>query len=297
VTAAEVVVVGSLNDDVLVQVDRLPAPGETVTGGRLTRAPGGKGANAAVAAARLGARTSLVGAVGDDREGELARASLRGAGVDDGAVVVVAGTPTGVAAIMVDARGENVIAVASGANDELTPEAVRAGLERLARPDSLVLANLEIPDTAIAAAAAHCRAAGLRFVLDPAPARPLAPGVLAACTVLTPNRGELEALGRTPEELLRAGADAVAVTLGGDGVELHVPGARPRRRPAPRVQAVDTTGAGDAFAAALAVALARGRELGDAVALASAAGALATRAVGGRTSLATYAEAEALARA
>lgn len=300
VAGLDVVVVGSANVDLVLVLAHLPGPGETVTGGRLTRAMGGKGANAAVAAARLGARVALVAAVGEDADGAAVRADLDAAGVDTGALVTVAGAVTGVAAVLVDTQGENAIAVASGANLALDGAAVRAGLANAAGPETVVVADLEVGDAAVAAAAEHCRAVGCRLVLDPGPARAVLPEVLAATTVVTPNRGELAVLagdgaGGAPA-LLAAGVGAVAVTLGADGVELHVGDTAndPVCVPPFAVDVVDTTGAGDAFAAGLAVALHDGLPLADAVAFGAATGALATRAHGARAALPDRAAAERL---
>jgi ribokinase len=247
--AHDVVVVGSANVDVVIALSRLPAPGETVTGGRLSRDMGGKGANAAVAAARLGARVALVGAVGDDADSAAVRADLVAHGVDASGVVTVADAATGVAAVLVDDAGENAIAVASGANHRLDAAAVHAGLTAMTGPDTVVVVNLEIGDDAVLAAAEHCHAHDLRLVLDPAPARPVPARILSAATVITPNRGELAALigaSGAAQDLLDTGAGAVAVTLGGDGVELHHGGATTHVAPF-AVDVVDTTGAGDAL--------------------------------------------------
>jgi ribokinase len=296
--AADIVVVGSANVDLIIRLAHLPGPGETVTGGALTRAFGGKGANAAVAAATLGARVALVAAVGDDADGAATRADLAAAGVDT-AAVITAGAPTGVATVLVDAAGENAIAVASGANLLLEGDAVRGGLSGAAVAATVVVLDLEVGDAAVLAAAEHCLATGCRLVLDPGPARPLPAAVLRAATVATPNRGELGVLAGAGGAagvagLLDAGVGAVAVTLGADGVELHQPGAAPLTIAPFAVDAVDSTGAGDAFAAGLAVALHDGRSLPDAVALGAATGALATRAHGARAALPTRAAVDAL---
>jgi ribokinase len=292
--AADIVVVGSANVDLVIRVARLPGAGETVTGGDLQRDFGGKGANAAVAAARLGARVALVAALGDDADGAAIREDLSAHGVDTSAVVTADG-PTGVATVLVDAAGENAIAVASGANFLLEGVDVRAGLAG-ADGATVVVVDLEIGDDAVLAAAEHCRANGCRMVLDPGPARPLPEAVLRAATVITPNRGELEVLAGSggAASLLATGAEAVAVTLGGEGVELHEAGAAPLRVPAFPAAAVDTTGAGDAFAAGVAVALHEGRSLADAVAFGAASGALATESHGARAALPDRRAVEAL---
>ena len=280
-----VIVVGSVNVDRLVRVSHLPAPGETVINGVLERAGGGKGANAAVAAAMLGAPVALIAAVGDDAEGPESLDDLRGHGVDVSAVAVCA-EPTGVAHITIDEQAENTIVVVSGANATLGADAVRRGLARLAGPRSVVLAGLEVPDAAVVAAAGFCRRHGLRFLLDPAPARPPPGEVIAACEALTPNSAELHGLGVDgPEALLDAGARWVVVTRGADGAELFAPGCASVRVPATSVDAVDTTGAGDAFAAALAVALHADMAREHAVRVAVAAGGIACTAVGARVAL------------
>ena len=293
----DIVVVGSANVDLVIRLAHLPGAGETVTGGQLRRDFGGKGANAAVAAACLGARVALLAAVGDDADGAAVREDLAACGVDAGGVVTV-DAPTGVATVLVDQAGENAIAVASGANLLLEGAAVRAGLPGVAGDGTVVVVDLEIGDDAVLAAAEHCRTHGCRLVLDPGPARPLPDAVLRAATVVTPNRGELSVLAGEGgvTALLARGVPAVAVTLGGDGVELHVAGASDAPvRVAPFPAAVaDTTGAGDAFAAGLAVALHRGAALPDAVAFGAATGALATQAPGARAALPSRAAVEAL---
>jgi ribokinase len=292
VDAARIIVVGSVNSDVTVKVPELPRPGETVVGGTLEISDGGKGANAAVAAARLGVRTHLVALVGADERGRAARAALVEAGVDDAYVGTVEDA-TGLAAVLVDARGENLIAVASGANARLTARHVETALAGLARASAptVVLAGLEVPDEAVLAAARGAAARGWPFVLNPAPARPLAAELTVLCSVLTPNEHELKRLAPTgPEALLAAGAGAVVVTLGAAGAEVHRAGSRAVRiTPFPSAP-VDTTGAGDAFNAALAAALADGEPLERAALAAGAAGALATRAAGARGGLPTAAE-------
>lgn len=296
-SSASVVVVGSVNADLVVRVPRLPVPGETVIGGTFQLACGGKGANQAAAAARLGARTWLVGLTGDDDFGRQAREDLRDAGVDL-SELGTGSSRTGVALIVVDDRGENLIAVASGANAEVTGDMVARSLRRIEVRHAVVLANLEVSDDAVMAAAAEARARGWRFVLNPAPARPLPDPLLAACDVISPNEREVEALGRpSVEALLGRGVGAVVVTRGAAGADLYRPGVPAHHQEAFPVVAVDTTGAGDAFSAALAWAMAEGRSLEDAVCLAAGAGALATRQVGARASLPDRAELESFADA
>jgi ribokinase len=295
VTSSAVVVVGSANADLIMRIPHLPAPGETVIGGRSSRAPGGKGANQAATAARLGARTWFVGALGDDDLGRWTREDLEGAGVEC-SLVATSSEPTGVAHIWIDDTGENSIAVASGANATLDAATVEAALARIDAERAVVLANLEIPDDAVAAAARAASERGWPFVLNPAPARELSDAVLSNTSVLTPNETEAGALtggGRALEELV----DAVVVTLGTRGAEIRRRGHPPVAQPPFDVDVVDTTGAGDAFSATIAWALADGRSLEDAVRLAAGAGALACRSVGARSSLPDLAELEAFVSA
>jgi ribokinase len=285
-----VVVVGSINMDLVVQVPRLPAPGETVTGGDLFRNPGGKGANQAVAASRLGQRVAMVGCVGDDDSGTALAAALEDAGVDTSNVRVVPGVPTGTALIAVSPDGENQIVVSPGANARVSPGDVTAAAGMLGAA-MVTLLQLEIPiDTVVAAASA----AGGTVILNPAPAREVPEDLLALADVLVPNRMELSQLARVElprkvEEAVEAarrlsGPRAVVVTLGPDGAVVvtpdgstHVPGIR--------VEAVDATAAGDSFCGALADALARGEGLEDAVRWAVRAAALTCTHVGAQAAL------------
>jgi ribokinase len=284
--AGDVYVVGSVNVDLVVTASTLPRPGETVAGGTFERHGGGKSANQAVAAARLGAQVRMVGAVGDDDLGEEAVAALRDEGVDVAAVARLEGSATGVALIVVDEAGENQIAVASGANAELGADAVEAPLR--GADGGVALLGFEVPDAPVLAGARAARAAGLEVVVNPAPARPLPFALLALCPLLTPNLDEARALAgeEEPEAAARALAAKtgapVVVTLGADGA-LVVDGESVERIPAPRVEVVDTTGAGDAFNGALACELARGAALPDAVRAAIAVAAASTGAAGART--------------
>jgi ribokinase len=283
----DVIVVGSVNADLVVRAARLPGPGETVTGGTFARHGGGKGANQAVAAARLGARTALVAAVGEDDFGADALRGLAAEGVDVDGVARLADVATGVALIVVDERAENQIAVASGANAALDGAFVAAALERL--EGGVVLLSLEVGDAALLAGARGARLA----VLNPAPAREGPAALLDAGPLLTPNAGEARDL--TGEEDPRAAALAlrertgapVVVTLGADGALLADGPGDPVRVPAPRVDAVDTTGAGDCLNGALAAELARGAALEAAVAFAVRAAALSTLRQGAREGMPT----------
>jgi ribokinase len=255
-----IALVGSINLDVVVGVERHPVPGETVVGGDRRELPGGKGANQAVAAARLGATVHFVGRVGDDDAGRRLRDGLAAEGVDVTHVRVDPDAPTGMALIAVDGAGENTIVVSPGANARVGAADVEAARDVLAGA-AVTLVQHEVPEDAVAAAIAG---AGGTVVLNPAPARPIA----APVDVLAPNRGELEALaGRAgdPIDLARTldAARAVVVTLGSEGAAV-IEGSRVERIPAPRVDAVDTTGAGDAFCGALAQALDAGADLVEA---------------------------------
>jgi ribokinase len=287
-SAPRVVVVGSINADLVVSAPALPGPGETVTGGTFARHGGGKGANQAVAAARLGAAVALVGAVGDDDLGAAALAELAAEGIDVAAVSRAAGLATGVALIVVDRAGENAIAVASGANGALDAARVAAALDgRLTGPGGVVLLGHEVSDEAVLAGARAAHAAGWTAVLNPAPARPLGDELLALAPLLTPNATEAAALtGEADPEAAAAALAAstgapVLVTLGSAGA-LLLDGGRAERIPPPRVDVVDTTGAGDTLNGALAAELARGADLQRAARAAVAAAALSTQAAGAR---------------
>ncbi len=269
-----VTVVGSINLDLVATVPRLPRPGETLTGAELDHVPGGKGANQAVAAARLGAEVRFVGAVGGDDFGRQATAELTAAGVDLSALQE-AGAPTGVALILVDEAGENQIVVVPGANHALDPAAIDVG-----EPDALVC-QLEIRDEAIEAA---LRQTDAFFCLNAAPARPVSTAILERADLIVANSLELEALGSSPLGAL------FAVTLGAEGALLLENGEEVARAVPPAVDAVDGTAAGDAFTACLVVSLLEGREREEALRRACAAGAIAASRPGAQPSLPTAAE-------
>jgi ribokinase len=293
--SGRVVVVGSVNVDLVVTLDTLPRPGETVMGGSFARHGGGKGANQAVAAARLGAAVALVGAVGRDELGDAALEELAAEGVDVGGVVRV-DAPTGVALITVDRRGENSIAVASGANAALSADAVTAALgERLDAPAGVVLLGHEVPEAAVLAGARAAREAGWAVLVNPAPARALPDALLALGPLLTPNADEARALSgeADPEAAGRALAARtgapVLVTVGADGALLCA-SADVERLPAPAIEVVDTTGAGDTFNGALAAELAEGVPLRAAAGLAIDAAARPTTRAGARAGMPRRAE-------
>ncbi len=268
-TAPQIVVVGSVNLDLVARCRTLPRAGETVTGAVFDRVPGGKGANQAVACARLGATVTMIAAVGDDAFAEEALAGLREAGVE--LRLETSDRATGVALITVDEHGETTITVAPGANDTL-------GAVELPAADA-VLCQLEVPDAAVVSAREQ---AGALFCLNAAPARPVA--VDADLTIV--NRYELEAL------VHRDGL--VALTLGAEGAVLLEGGEEVARAAPPAVQAVDGTAAGDAFSACLLVGLLEGRDRGEALARACAAGAITASRAGAQPSLPTAAEVDAI---
>ena len=279
-----VVVVGSVNVDLVVRLPRLPVAGETAGGGVFSQGPGGKGGNQAVAAARLGADVLLVAALGGDDHGRQARADLEREGIDI-ALVGTADAATGVAVVLVDDTAENLIAVAPGANAALAPDAVTAALTGLPGGPAVVLACLEVPLACVEAAAVVAADRGWPLVLNPAPApsSPLPPALLRRTAVLTPNEGELAVLApQGPGPLLDAGVGAVVVTCGAAGAVIHDASGE-HVVPAPPIRAVDTTGAGDCLSGALACALGSGLALPDAVRLAVTAASVSTTAAGART--------------
>jgi ribokinase len=296
----QLLVIGSLNMDLVVHVPSLPGPGETITGGSFEMAGGGKGANQAVAAARAGASVVLVGAVGTDDFGALLIDELAGEGVDVAGVARVDEAPTGVAGIAVDQAGENQIAVASGANHLLRASHVERAFGELDLGEArCVLLSLEVEDEVLVEGAARAAARGMAVVVNPAPARPLPPELLAQRPILTPNEGEAAALcggGEDPASaaaaLVRSGAGAALVTAGARGVFVAAEGEVEQIEP-PAVQVRDTTGAGDAFSGVLAAGLARGWELHRAARWATAAAALSVTKSGARGGMPTAADIDA----
>ena len=292
----DLLVVGSANADLVIGVERRPGAGETVLGSDLAVHPGGKGANQAVAAARLGARTALLARVGDDAYGRLLLDSQRSAGVDT-VGVLVGGAPTGVALITVDPSGDNSIVVSPGANGRLAPEDVSAA-GCLFQSSLVVSAQLEIPLETVVEVVRNL-APESRFVLNPSPPRPLPREVLAACDPLIVNEHEAKvilgsaAVGDSPEDwariLLAKGPRSVVVTLGAEGA-LVASAEGVSRVPSVKVSAVDTTGAGDAFTAALAFRLGAGESLAEAAAYAARVGAVTVTREGAQASFPTAAE-------
>jgi ribokinase len=275
---ATVLVVGSVNVDLVVTLERLPAPGETVIGGRFARGGGGKGANQAVAAVRAGARVRFVGAVGDDDFGAEALTELENEGIDVSAVARLEDEPTGVALIAVDREGRNQIAVASGANARVDGAVAQAATEL--QPGDVCLLGFEVPDAAVVAAARAAAEAGAWIVLNPAPARALPDALDGLGVVLTPNADEAEAMGGATALAARTGAPVI-VTRGADGA-LLLHGGDEMELPAPHVRAVDTTGAGDVFNGVLAAGLASGLDLAEAARRAVEAASASVRRPGAR---------------
>ena len=302
-------VVGSVNVDYVVRVPRFPQPGETLAGTRFDTFAGGKGANQACAAARLGAPVQLVGQVGADPQGDWIVGQLDRAGVDTSAVGRDAATTTGMALIAVAADGQNEIIIVPGANGTFGLSWLREQREAIRRA-RCVLLQLEIPDAVVVEAARIARTAGACVLLDPAPARPVPPELLACCDYVTPNESELAALAdqapaaslgrpdarRLAEAVRRRHPVKVLVKMGSAGALLIGDGSE-RFWPAPEVEAVDTTAAGDCFNAAFAVALVEGRSEDEAGRFATLAASLSVTRRGAQASMPTRAEVEAFAGA
>ncbi|MEW6523821.1 MAG: ribokinase [Bacillota bacterium] len=298
----EIIVLGSLNIDLVVQAPRRPRGGETVTGTGFSVVPGGKGANQAVGLGRLRKKAAMAGRVGEDTFAPLLVANLRAAGVDCSLVQTTPGVPTGTALIVVDDAGENSIVVVPGANGRVSVADV-AALEHLLASAKILMMQLEIPLETVEYAACLARRHGVTVMLDPAPARPLPASLLENVDIITPNETEASALVGVPVDgleegkhcarsLLERGVGAAVVKLAAQGAVaacrdgvFHVPGFP--------VRAVDTTATGDAFSAGLAVARLEGHPLLEAIRFANACGALAATRLGAQTSLPDRAEVDA----
>jgi ribokinase len=301
----KILVVGSSNTDMIIKLPRIPRPGETILGGEFTTAPGGKGANQAVGAARAGGDVTFIARVGEDVFGERALGGFAKDRINLRHIVRDKHNPSGVALIFVAADGQNSIAVAPGANAKLSPRDVRSARKAFAEA-SVVLLQLETPLSTVAAAAQLAAHHQVPVILNPAPAQPLPDVLLKRVSILTPNESEIElltgirltgerAFARAADKLRSRGVQTVVITLGhrgafvaGDSGCKLVPGFK--------VKAVDTTAAGDIFNGALAVALAEGRALFDAVRFANAAAAISVTRLGAQPSVPRRAEIERFLR-
>ncbi|AOE61310.1 ribokinase [Pseudomonas corrugata] len=300
--SAKVVVIGSLNMDLVTRAPRLPRGGETLIGHSFSTIAGGKGANQAVAAARLGAQVSMVGCVGSDAYGQELRGALLAEGIDCRAVSVVEGA-SGVALIVVDDNSQNAIVIVAGANGALTPE-VLDGFDKVLQGADVIICQLEVPDATVGHALKRGRELGKIVILNPAPASRALPADWYACVdYLIPNESEaavlsglavdsLETAEAAAAQLIAAGAGKVVVTLGAQGL-MFANGSSFEHFPAPWVKAVDTTAAGDTFVGGFAAALANGKTEVDAIRFGQVAAALSVTRVGAQPSIPTLLEVQA----
>jgi len=294
------VVVGSLNMDLVARAERLPRPGETLAGESFATVPGGKGANQAVAAARLGASVAMVGCVGDDAYGRELRGALQDEGIDCRAVEVIEGVSSGVALIMVDAASQNTIVIIAGSNGRLLPTAVQR-FEAMVGDAEVIVCQMEVPPETVAFTLALGRKLGKKVILNPAPIQePLPVEWYADIDYLIPNESEaaaltglavsgLESARLAASRLLALGAGKVIVTLGGQGA-LLASAAGLEHFPAPVVRPLDTTAAGDTFVGGFAAALARGCSEREAIAFGQRAAAISVTRAGAQPSIPTLAE-------
>lgn len=289
-----IVVIGSCNTDMVINTERLPLPGETIIGGSFFMNAGGKGANQAVAAARLGGNVSFMAKVGNDHFGSRSIEQYKAEGIDVGHILVDAGQPSGVALIMVDGKGENCIAVASGANAMLTPEDIDKAVGMIEHGD-IVLMQLETPLETVEYAARIAKEKGKRVVLNPAPALHLPDSLLNNLYMLIANETEteyisgvkitdMESICRAADVIGGRGVENVVITLGSKGAFIKENGAY-HKVPAIKVKAVDATAAGDTFCGALCVALAEKKGILDAVEFANKCASITVTRMGAQSSL------------
>lgn len=290
----KIVVIGSCNTDMVISMDHLPLPGETLIGGEFFMNSGGKGANQAVAAARLGGNVSFIAKVGNDPFGKRALEQYRAEGIDVKHILTDPEQPSGVALIMVDAQGENSIAVASGANAHLTTKDIDNAKEILSRAD-IVLMQLETPITTVEHAANVAKRSGAKVILNPAPAQPLPESLLQNLYILIVNETEAEfisgtqitdmdSVARAADILCDKGVEKVVITLGSRGAFVKERG-NYHQIPGLKVKAVDATAAGDTFCGALCVALAEEKNLTEAVTFANRCAAVTVTRMGAQSSL------------
>ncbi len=290
----KIVIVGSSNTDMVIKSERIPEPGETILGGTFLMNPGGKGANQAVAVSRLGGDVVFVAKTGNDLFGRQSVELYANEGINTDYIISDAKNPSGVAIIMVDAKGENCIAVASGANGTLSPKDVNGAKKEIENAE-IVLMQLETPMDTVQHVAAMASKKGVKVILNPAPAAPLSDELLKCLYIITPNKSEAEMISGikvTGWESARVAADAISakgvgivvITLGSLGA-LIKDGSTYYNVPAEKVTAVDTTAAGDVFNGALCVALAEGKEIHEAVKFASKASSIAVTRMGAQSSI------------
>jgi ribokinase len=298
----KLVVVGSSNMDLVVRSPRIPVSGETILGGDFLMVPGGKGANQAVAIAKLGAHAILVARLGDDVFGHTSLEGFKKERVDTRYVTLTPEAPSGVALITVDAAGNNAIVVAPGANAKLSPEDVQRAHAEIGAAGAVV-AQLEVPLATVQCAAELAHQAGVKFILNPAPAQKLPPALLALVTMLTPNEIEAQILTgvkvvdpesacTAADRLLDVGVQSAIVTMGAKGFLLAEGSAR-EHIAAEKVNVVDTTAAGDAFTGSLAVGVGQGHSLRDSALFANRAAALSVTRMGAQPSMPTMEEVSA----
>ncbi|MBX2816986.1 MAG: ribokinase [Saprospiraceae bacterium] len=297
-----ILVVGSSNTDMVIKSARIPAPGETILGGDFFLNPGGKGANQAVAAARLGAPVTFLARIGNDIFGREALSGWQAEGIKTDHVVSDPTHPSGTALIMVDDNGANAISVALGANDYLSPADVDAVLQN-SEPFDLVLTQLETPMETVEYLGSILHDSGTTFIVDPAPAAPLSMGLINSINILTPNQSEAELLtgiavvdmasaNQAAQAIRKQGVDTVLITMGEQGVFL-CNNEHEQMLPAPKVKAIDTTAAGDTFNGALAAALCQGHSITSSIEKATLAAAFSTTRLGAQSSAPTPAALQA----